>query len=142
MATKLFINISEKPFTGFWNGKPRTFKPGSQTPLPAYLAEHFAKHLTNDMLHAKGLDNCTSPKKPEQVPQFLELFDQACKKLDDAEQDDADVDTQVDLAGRSATETGEEPHVLPPPADDEEEEFEGLKDEEPEPPKPAKKAKK
>lgn len=78
MKTALFTNISNKPFTGYWNGKPKTFKPGEKIYLEEGIAKHYAKHLTNQMLLEKDLETCTSPKFPEQVPQFMEIFNQCC----------------------------------------------------------------
>ena len=76
MKNVLFINISKKPFTGFYDGKPHTFKPGQEMLMPDYLASHFAKHLTNQILLEKGHEHATSPKFPEQVPLFNDLFKQ------------------------------------------------------------------
>lgn len=78
MNNATFHNFSSEPFTGYWNGKPKTFKAGERVYMPAYLAEHFAKHLTNRELQktAKG-ENYTSPKFPRQVPEFMEMFNKA-----------------------------------------------------------------
>lgn len=98
----LFINFTDEPFTGYWNGKPKTFKPGEKKYMPAYLAEHFAKHLANKVLEKKGDANSLasmSPKKPEQVPLFMELFNQAC--IIEKDQDEqSELDMQIDLANR------------------------------------------
>lgn len=76
--TATFHNFTDQPFTGYWNGKSKTFKPGEKQAMPTWLAEHFAKHLTNQELHKAGMDNYTSPKKPTEVPQFMDLFKRAC----------------------------------------------------------------
>lgn len=60
--TALFTNFSTEDFTGFWNGKGRTFKPGQALYLPDYLARHFAKHLANRELLKLGKERDTSPK--------------------------------------------------------------------------------
>jgi len=77
MTNATFHNFSSTPFTGYWNGKPKTFKPGEKVYMPAYLAEHFAKHLTNRHLIENKMDVYTSPKNPGQVPQFMDVFKKA-----------------------------------------------------------------
>lgn len=77
MQNATFHNFSTEAFTGYWNGKPKTFKAGERVYMPAYLAEHFAKHLTNRELIRIGKVAYTSPKNPGQVPQFMELFNKA-----------------------------------------------------------------
>ncbi len=96
--TAQFTNISDKPFTGYWDGKPRTFKPGESKYMPQFLAEHFAKHLTNQLLLEQGKENLTSPKFPEQVPAFMEVYNKICK-VDDEGQEDA-LDADIALANR------------------------------------------
>src|SRR3990167_2289115 len=86
MKTALFTNWTDEEFTGWWDGKPKKFAPGQSLWMPDYLARHFAKHLTNRELLRKGPDGkpvyergetMTSPKFPEQVPLFQELFNKA-----------------------------------------------------------------
>lgn len=77
MTNATFHNFDSKPFTGYWNGKPKTFKPGERVYMPAYLAEHFAKHLTNRYLIENKKEVYTSPKNPGQVPEFLDVFKRA-----------------------------------------------------------------
>jgi hypothetical protein len=77
MTNATFHNFLAEPFTGYWNGKPKTFKPGERLYMPAYLAEHFAKHLTNQELIRTGKEVYVSPKNPGQVPQFMEVFKKA-----------------------------------------------------------------
>lgn len=74
MPTALFYNFSDYPFTGRWGGEDETFAPKEKRYMPAFLAQHFAKHLTNRELHRRGLDFATSPKKPEDQPEFEKLF--------------------------------------------------------------------
>lgn len=86
MKTALFINFTDQEFTGWWDGKGKKFPPGASLYMPDYLAKHFAKHLVNrellrtdndgNLIHKNG-DKFTSPKKPEQVPVFMELFNKA-----------------------------------------------------------------
>lgn len=77
MSNATFHNFSSEAFTGYWNGKPKTFKAGERVYMPAYLAEHFAKHLANRELIRAGKESYTSPKFPRQVPQFMEVFNKA-----------------------------------------------------------------
>ena len=72
-----FHNFSSESFTGYWDGRPKTFKAGDRVYMPAYLAEHFAKHLANRELIRAGKESYTSPKFPRQVPQFMEVFNKA-----------------------------------------------------------------
>lgn len=74
MTNAYFHNFTDETFTGFWNGKPKTFKPGDRVLMPAWLAEHFAKHLTNRELIKAGKEVYTSPKQPAQVPEFMAVF--------------------------------------------------------------------
>ncbi len=137
--TALFTNFSNEPFTGYWNGKGKTFKPGQSLYMPDYLAQHFAKHLTNrELLRTKpdgspvykDGEKMTSPKKPQDVPMFMELFNKAYTP--DTEEDAAGVeesiDTQIDLANKNRGERTEakdsgpqdpnEPQIILPPEDD------------------------
>lgn len=97
--TAEFYNFSAFEFTGYWNGKSRTFKPGERKFMPEYLARHFAKHLANQELTREGKDTATSPKKPEQVPAFMEKFDKAFH-LQEGNDGDDDLDVAIDLANR------------------------------------------
>jgi len=96
MKTALFLNFTNKPFTGYWNGKPHTFKAGEKKYMPEYLASHFAKHLTNQVLIEQGKETSTSPKNPEQVPLFMEIFNKACIIENEAEeQDEAELEIEI-----------------------------------------------
>lgn len=152
MKTALFFNFTSNPFTGYWDGKPKTFKPGEKVYMPEYLAKHYAKHLTNKVLLEQGKETATSPKFPEQVPQFMEIFNQACILEDESEEQD-EAQLATDIANRSHTKVktvvdNKPVQIVPVPGDDEgEEEFEGLEEEAevapaPKPAKPAKPAKK
>ena len=74
MTNAFFHNATNETFTGYWNGKPKTFKPGEKLLMPAWLAEHFAKHLANRELIKVGKDTYTSPKNPGQMPEFMNVF--------------------------------------------------------------------
>jgi len=73
----VFHNFTEAPFTGYWNGKPYTFKSGAKQAYPHLIARHFAKHLTNQVLTDSKKEEYTSPKKPDQVPVFMDIFHKA-----------------------------------------------------------------
>ena len=77
MKRAFFKNFSDEPFTGGYDGRTKTFAPGSETHMPLYLAEHLAKHLANRELIKLGKITATSPKKPEEVPDFMEMFSRA-----------------------------------------------------------------
>lgn len=85
-----FHNFSDTEFTGYWDGKPKTFKAGEKLYMPAWLAAHFAKHLTNRELIRVGKETATSPKFPNQVPEFMDLFRKAYIPEDAAEKTDVD----------------------------------------------------
>lgn len=141
-AQALFFNFTNKPFTGYWNGKPKTFKAGSKQYMEAWRARHYAKHLTNQVLLEKGLENYTSPKFPEQVPQFMDIFNKACiiEENQDAEQDESDLinkqhEPSMNIPSKNDGKKvptlvdDKEPQIVTGP-DDDDDEFEGLNDEE------------
>ena len=86
MKTALFTNFTDQEFTGYWDGKGKKFAPGQSLYMPDYLADHFAKHLVNrellrtsadgTLIHKDG-DKMTSPKKPNEVPMFMDLYNKA-----------------------------------------------------------------
>lgn len=47
MNAILFINYTDEDFSHSWGGVNYNFKAGTSMYLEPYLAEHFAKHLTN-----------------------------------------------------------------------------------------------
>jgi hypothetical protein len=140
MNNATFVNFDTKPFTGYWNGKPKTFKPGERFYTQAWLAEHFAKHLTNRYLIEHGGEVYASPKNPGQVQQFMDVFKKAfipdtkpvdLDELDVAPEPSMDIDvkkpTMIDQ-GPAAALAAEveaslpqgEAQIINPPADDEE----------------------
>lgn len=134
----LFFNFTEKPFTGYWDGKAKTFKPGAKQYMEEWRARHYAKHLTNKVLLEQGKENSTSPKFPEQVPDFINLFNKACiiEEDQDENQDASDlIDKQHEERNVPASKSKkvptvvdkEEPQIIKSP-DDDEEDFEGLKE--------------
>lgn len=50
-----FKNFSDKDFTWKYDGIPYTFKAGTQTYMEDFKAQHFAKHLIDRELTAKGV---------------------------------------------------------------------------------------
>ena len=93
--TALFTNFTSEEFTGYWDGKAKRFEPGQSLYMPDYLAQHYAKHLVNRELlrtdkHGnltyKGGDKFTSPKRPSDVPLFMELFNKAYTPQEDKEE--------------------------------------------------------
>jgi hypothetical protein len=137
MKTALFTNFSNEAFTGFWNGKGKTFLPGQSVYMPDYLASHFAKHLVNRELLKKGLERSTSPKKPQDVPEYMELFNQAYTPDEESDvmgKEDS-IDVQIAVANKNREKkaklpegakqvNAKEPQVIDVPADDEDEEAE------------------
>ena len=78
MRYATFTNFDNEPFTAYWNGRPYTFQPGDvREHLNESIAAHFAKHLANKVLTRTGKEQFCSPKKPEEVPQFMEVFNKA-----------------------------------------------------------------
>lgn len=82
-----FVNFSKQPFTWTWNKVPYTFLPstgndGNEKYMERSLALHFAKHLVNRELTARGRENDTSPKNPDENPFFMELFNRCVIEVD------------------------------------------------------------
>lgn len=140
MTNATFHNFDTKPFTGYWDGKPKTFAPGARVYMTSSLAEHFAKHLANRYLIEHGQEVYTSPKNPGQVPQFMDVFKRAFI-ADTVIENAAEVDTSPELsmnievkkptvieqgpAAALAQETagqGEGAQIISPPAGDDDDE--------------------
>lgn len=51
-----FLNWTEQDFTGFWDKVPYHFAAGESSKMEDWKAEHFARHLTDQYLHSKGLE--------------------------------------------------------------------------------------
>ncbi|OGM06046.1 hypothetical protein A2125_01495 [Candidatus Woesebacteria bacterium GWB1_43_5] len=112
MKTALFVNFTNQEFIGYWDGKGRTYPPGASEYMPDYLAQHYAKHLTNrellrttldgTLIH-KGGDKMTSPKKPEDTPLFMELFNKAYipDDIDDIGNKRDDLDSLIGSANKN-----------------------------------------
>lgn len=143
-----FHNFDSEPFTGYWNGKPKTFRPGEKVHMSSPLAEHFAKHLTNKILMRLGgkYETYTSPKNPGQVPEFMDIFRKAFipdgKQVEEGSVDDEiakSVEPSMDievkkpetidqgpaaaLAAEDAAGPGEEAQIISTPDDGDESAF-------------------
>ncbi len=99
MKIALFHNFTEETFVCSWDGKKHTFKPGQKKYMQEYLARHFAKHLTNQVLIENGKENYTSPKKPEEVPQFMEIFNKAF--FMEKQEDEDETTNEVDVINKN-----------------------------------------
>ncbi len=124
MQSALFTNFTKEEFTGYWNGKGKTFEPGQSMWMPDYLAKHFAKHLTNRELVRtdkrgravyKGGENMTSPKKPEDVPIFMKLFNKAYTPDDEEDIGSKDDDVDALISSANKNRAGESPKKTVPP---------------------------
>lgn len=130
MKTAIFHNITNKPFVGFWDGKGKKYEGGARKLLPDYLAKHYATHLTNQILIEREEYTSTSPKFPEQVPKFMEIFNQ-CYVPQEDEDEGEDVEMPVENVPSSRIQeptSAKEPQIIPPVEGDDDEDFEGLKD--------------
>lgn len=115
MKTALFTNWTDREFIGAYNGKSRTYKAGQSEWMPDHLARHFAKHLTNrellrtdvngNLIYKNG-DKMTSPKKPEEVPIFMELFNKAYTpdENEDVGDKEDDLDALITSANKNRAE--------------------------------------
>lgn len=151
MKTALFTNFTDNEFVGYWDGKAKKFAPGQQVYMPDYLARHFAKHLANRELLRRDTDGnlvykdgekFTSPKRPDDVPVYKNLFEKAYHSEDEDEQlgsNTDDIDAVINSANKNKESAGDiatsehdrkgpqnpnEPQVIIPPDFDEEEEDE------------------
>lgn len=125
MKSALFTNFSTESFTGYWDGKAKTFAPGKSMYMGDYLAQHFAKHLSNRELLRAGKERSTSPKRPEDVPEFMELFNKAYQPEEqEIELNDGrdTVDVEIDMANKNRISEDKDVQVLDMPEDDEDDE--------------------
>lgn len=133
MKTAIFRNITNKPFTGYWDGKKKTFAPGAEKLLDSSLAEHYAKHLTNQILIEQGEYTSTSPNKPDEVPKFKNIFDKICEIQEDEDEDEIimplSVNSKESKTSRVPTIVDNKAPQYIGSADDEDEKFEGMDDE-------------
>jgi hypothetical protein len=125
MKVAKFVNFSDQPFTGSWNKETETFAAGASKFMPDWLAKHYAKHLVNrEILKFPGGETMTSPKRPEDVPVFMELFAKAYIEEDGSSQSDEKVEQEViDKNERTAPKRASKKKAAAPEA------FEGTPDE-------------
>ncbi len=133
--TAIFTNFTSEDFKGYWNGKGKTFRAGQSVFMPEGFARHFAKHLVNrELLRTKpdgtlvypNGDTMTSPKFPEQVPVFMELFDKAFKLDENEDEVLSDETDELDTAINTAQKQRDNVQVVEPPDDeDDTNQFEG-----------------
>lgn len=137
MRTALFTNFSDEPITVYWDGKPKTFKAGQSIYMPDYLAQHFAKHLVNRELLSlkadgtpkyKDGEKMTSPKKPADVPLYMDLFNKAytAEDEDTMSQEGDSIDTAIEVANKNrdaapGAPSAQEPQIIVPPEGDDDE---------------------
>lgn len=97
MKYATFINFTSTPFTAYWNGRAYTFNAGQKKEhLNEMIAKHFAKHLANQVLTQAGKERYCSPKKPLEVPEFMEVFDKAFSLEDGGQEVDKETGLTVD----------------------------------------------
>lgn len=53
-----FTNITDKHFTGMWDGEPYELAPKATIHVPGFIANHLAKHLINDILQRRYNELC------------------------------------------------------------------------------------
>ena len=135
MKQALFYNFTDKEFIGYWDGKAKKFAPGAKQYMEDWRAKHYAKHLANSVLIANGKESSTSPKFPEQMPDFLNLFNQACIVEDDQEEDqdasdliDKQHEAPMNIQPKQVPTVvdSKEPQIINTPDSDDDEKFEGL----------------
>lgn len=67
-----FTNVSDKEWTHTWGGKPYTFAPGQTKAFPRFMAEFFAKHLSDRILIDAGKDfSMESKERTELMKKIL-----------------------------------------------------------------------
>jgi hypothetical protein len=101
MKVARFFNFTNQPFEAHWNGRKKVYAPGTGLFMEAGIAAHHAKHLANKVLIQTGRDTMTSPKFPEQVPDFMELFNQAYTPQEDSEEDQSKDETTTDILNKN-----------------------------------------
>jgi len=136
MKQALFYNFTDKEFIGYWDGKAKKFAPGAKQYMEDWRAKHYAKHLANSVLIANGKENSTSPKFPEQMPDFLNLFNKACivEKDQEEDQDASDLiekqhEATVNIPAPKKVPTvvdSKEPQIINTPDSDDDENYGGI----------------
>lgn len=112
MKKATFVNFTDREFTAYWNGRKYTFKPGQRMEGLNYaIAAHLGKHLANQhlTLDVKDGEKFCSPKKPAEVPQFMEHFNRAVIVEKDGQEFDADTGLPLTENGDVNTEKERKP---------------------------------
>jgi len=52
-----FTNIDIEDYEGMWGGEVKLIKAGETTQFPAFLADHYAKHLVDKILLRQGVSD-------------------------------------------------------------------------------------
>lgn len=52
-----FTNIDDEDYEGMWGGEVKVIKAGETTQFPAFLADHYAKHLVDKILLRQGVSD-------------------------------------------------------------------------------------
>jgi hypothetical protein len=116
MKIAKFVNYTNEEFIIHWNGKKKTFPPGKSKFMEDGVARVFAKHLANKILISLGKDNLTSPKKPEDVPQFMEIVNKCYFPIDDMDEDEEVEDEEANTKLANLNRRVVEENLLPPEA--------------------------
>jgi hypothetical protein len=67
-----FCNITDKEWTGMWAQEAYVFNPGETKALTRFMADHFAKQLSDRILIDAGKDtSMESPERKELVEKIL-----------------------------------------------------------------------
>lgn len=121
MKIVTFFNFTNEDFTGSWDSVTQTIKAGERIPMEDWRAAHYAKHLVNRELNKIGGDfvNFTSPKVPQDVPEFWNRFKQAVIENDETPEV---TPAEADMAVAAATKKAKAKKAKS------EDEFEGLKE--------------
>lgn len=139
MQKARFKNWTDRPFTGYWNGKAKTYGPGEGATMPLYLAAHYAKHLANRELLRRHKDGTlvheggeamTSPKKPEEMPLFQKFLQNAVTPSKEEietgdESDDPNVLAEIEQDNEEQQEQKVDGDSEPSTDGDDEDNFEG-----------------
>lgn len=146
MQNAKFTNFTDQDFIGHWDGKAKKIKAGQSIYMPDYLAKHFAKHLVNrellrkddngNLIYKDG-EKYTSPKKPEEVPTYMKLFEKAYEPDEDTDEDDMTSptdDPEALIKAQNKNKQSQKPQEevssnLPDTEEKTEEEFEGSPEE-------------
>ena len=66
-----FTNIDSEDFEGMWGGETTVIKAGETRPFPRFLAYHYCDHLVDKILHRQGVDAGDKNKREELEQKIL-----------------------------------------------------------------------